>query len=153
MCILCGIGDHFYERHFFDRDSYWTFRATLRSDNPNINGLIAFLNGLITFQNIVPISLYISIEFVRSLQAFFIYADDEIWYKGKDYNEEEEAAQIEENSNEKGEKKKKKKLFSEEIGRRTTAKSFNLSDDLGQIEYIFSDKTGTLVSVDYTGWV
>jgi len=29
-------------------------------------------------------------------------------------------------------------------GRRTTARSWNLSDDLGQIEYIFSDKTGTL---------
>lgn len=29
-------------------------------------------------------------------------------------------------------------------GRRTMARSWNLSDDLGQIEYIFSDKTGTL---------
>ena len=29
-------------------------------------------------------------------------------------------------------------------GRRTTARSWNLSDDLGQIEYVFSDKTGTL---------
>ncbi len=27
---------------------------------------------------------------------------------------------------------------------RTTARSWNLSDDLGQIEYVFSDKTGTL---------
>lgn len=29
-------------------------------------------------------------------------------------------------------------------GRRTMARSWNLSDDLGQVEYIFSDKTGTL---------
>jgi P-type E1-E2 ATPase len=29
----------------------------------------------------------------------------------------------------------------------TQARSYNLSDDLGQIEYIFSDKTGTLTQV------
>lgn len=61
-------------------------------------------------QNIVPISLYISIEFTRLVQAGYIWGDDDM--KGN--------------------------------GRRTTARSWNLSDDLGQIEYIFSDKTGTL---------
>lgn len=35
-------------------------------------------------------------------------------------------------------------IFYEKTGRRTTARSWNLSDDLGQIQYIFSDKTGTL---------
>lgn len=69
---------------------------------------------MICFQNIVPISLYISIEFVRLLQAFFIYADDDIMYR------------------------------TSETKRRTVARSWNLTDDLGQIEYIFSDKTGTL---------
>ena len=67
---------------------------------------------LIAFQNIVPISLYISIEAVRTCQALFIYFDREIFY--------------------------------EKTGQATLARSWNLSDDLGQIEYIFSDKTGTL---------
>ena len=65
------------------------------------------------FQNIVPISLYISIEFVRTCQAAFIYYDLEMVHKGQS----------------------------------TVARSWNLSDDLGQIEYIFSDKTGTLTQV------
>lgn len=34
-------------------------------------------------------------------------------------------------------------------GQPTLARSWNLSDDLGQIEYIFSDKTGTLTQVRY----
>jgi phospholipid-translocating ATPase len=67
------------------------------------------------FQNIVPISLYISIEFVRTCQAAFIYFDKDIMY--------------------------------EKNGQATVARSWNLSDDLGQIEYIFSDKTGTLTQV------
>ena len=67
------------------------------------------------FQNIVPISLYISIEFVRTCQAAFIYFDAEMVYK--------------------------------KTGQATLARSWNLSDDLGQIQYIFSDKTGTLTQV------
>lgn len=64
------------------------------------------------FQNIIPISLYISIEAVRTIQALFIYFDHEMYYKPTDTP--------------------------------TLARTWNLSDDLGQIEYIFSDKTGTL---------
>ncbi|PWZ00210.1 phospholipid-translocating P-type ATPase [Testicularia cyperi] len=112
VSVACAIANYFLEQYYFDRGAYWEYLAIFSNDNPRINGLIAFANSLITFQNIVPISLYISFEFVRLAQAFFIYDDYDIWY--------------------------------EKTNRRTTAKSWNLSDDLGQIEYIFSDKTGTL---------
>jgi phospholipid-translocating ATPase len=68
-----------------------------------------------SFQNIVPISLYISIEFVRTCQAAFIYFDSEMYYEKTDQP--------------------------------SLARTWNLTDDLGQIEYIFSDKTGTLTQV------
>ncbi|CAO1629409.1 unnamed protein product [Parajaminaea phylloscopi] len=112
MAIGCAIADSLIEQHYFDRDAYWEFGATQSDDNPHINGLVTFGNALITFQNIVPISLYISIEAVRTVQAYFIFDDADIFY--------------------------------EKTNRRTTARSWNLSDDLGQIRYIFSDKTGTL---------
>ncbi|KAK4053823.1 hypothetical protein OIV83_001479 [Microbotryomycetes sp. JL201] len=118
MCAMCALasccGDHFLQVDQSGEGAYWLYGNDTRGDNPNVNGIITFANALIAFQNIVPISLYISIEFVRLVQAFFIWADDEIYYKNN------------------GTK------------RRTTARSWNLSDDLGQIEYIFSDKTGTL---------
>ncbi|KAK4058822.1 hypothetical protein OIO90_000268 [Microbotryomycetes sp. JL221] len=114
MCAMCALGDHFLQVDQSDEGAYWLYGNNTSGDNPNVNGIITFANALIAFQNIVPISLYISIEFVRLVQAFFIWGDDEIYYKNN------------------GTK------------RRTTARSWNLSDDLGQIEYIFSDKTGTL---------
>lgn len=76
---------------------------------------------LVRFQLIVPISLYISIEFVKTCQAAWIYFDADIWYA--------------------------------KANQATIARSWNLSDDLGQIEYIFSDKTGTLTQVsDISRW-
>ncbi|CAG8554921.1 10831_t:CDS:2 [Ambispora leptoticha] len=76
------------------------------------SAFMTFWVCLIIFQNIVPISLYITIELVKSVQAYFIHSDVDIYYEKLDYP--------------------------------CTPKTWNISDDLGQIEYIFSDKTGTL---------
>ncbi len=80
--------------------------------SPTMSGFITFWGAIILFQNLVPISLYITLEIVRLLQAVFIYSDVEMYY--------------------------------EKIDQPCIPKSWNISDDVGQIEYIFSDKTGTL---------
>ncbi|KAJ7220788.1 phospholipid-transporting ATPase 1 [Mycena pura] len=77
-----------------------------------LNALVTFVSCIIAFQNIVPISLYISIEIVKTIQAFFISQDIEMYYEAYDTP--------------------------------CVPKTWNISDDLGQIEYVFSDKTGTL---------
>ncbi|UZJ52902.1 hypothetical protein CBS101457_002222 [Exobasidium rhododendri] len=112
MATACAIADSLIEVHFFNLTAYWEYLAIFSDDNPHINGLVTFGNSLITFQNIVPISLYISIEVVRTIQAYLIFDDYDIYY--------------------------------EKTNRRTIARSWNLADDLGQIQYVFSDKTGTL---------
>jgi phospholipid-translocating ATPase len=80
--------------------------------SPALSGFVTFWAAIILFQNLVPISLYISLEIVRTLQAVFIYSDVLMYY--------------------------------DEIDQPCIPKSWNISDDVGQIEYIFSDKTGTL---------
>lgn len=76
------------------------------------NGVIAFFVTLIIYQSLVPISLYISVEIIKTLQAFFIFSDVRMYYDRLDFP--------------------------------CLPKAWNISDDLGQIEYVFSDKTGTL---------
>lgn len=73
---------------------------------------LSYSSCLIAFQNIVPISLYISIEIVKTIQAYFIAQDIDMYYQPLDAP--------------------------------CAPKTWNISDDLGQIEYVFSDKTGTL---------
>ncbi|EJU00708.1 phospholipid-translocating P-type ATPase [Dacryopinax primogenitus] len=112
ISVVCAIADSAIEKQKQPMGAYWLYDDNRSGDNPSINGLITFFQALITFQNVIPISLYLSIEFVWTCQAAFIYFDKEIWYDKTDTA--------------------------------TLARSWNLSDDLGQIQYVMSDKTGTL---------
>ncbi|KAG0256950.1 hypothetical protein DFQ27_005390 [Actinomortierella ambigua] len=80
--------------------------------SPFMSAFITFWSCLILYQNIVPISLYISIEIVKTAQAYFIHKDID--------------------------------MYDERLNQPCVPKTWNISDDLGQVEYIFSDKTGTL---------
>ncbi|PGH26409.1 hypothetical protein AJ80_01907 [Polytolypa hystricis UAMH7299] len=110
MCLVSGIvmgvtwGQGNNSLNFFEFGSY--------GGSPSLDGFITFWAAIILFQNLVPISLYISLEIVRTVQAIFIHSDNFMYYDKLEYP--------------------------------CTPKSWNISDDLGQIEYIFSDKTGTL---------
>ncbi|OQR96809.1 phospholipid-transporting ATPase, partial [Achlya hypogyna] len=70
----------------------------------------AFFTFLILYNNLVPISLYVSLDMVKVAQAKNISADPEMCHEGF----------------------------------HAIARTSDLNEDLGQIEYIFSDKTGTL---------
>ncbi|THV03978.1 phospholipid-translocating ATPase [Dendrothele bispora CBS 962.96] len=112
MSIVCAVADSSLEKYYYPRGAPWLYADNQSDDNPSVNGAITWVFALLTFQTLVPISLYLSIEVVRTLQSAWIYFDKDICY--------------------------------EKNGQATQARSWNLSDDLGQIEYIFSDKTGTL---------
>ncbi|CAJ0628288.1 3146_t:CDS:10 [Entrophospora sp. SA101] len=103
------------ETNFHPRSSSDVFNYDGNDDvgrGPFLSGFVTFWTSMVLFQNIVPISLYITIELVKTMQAYFIYSDIEIYYEKLDYP--------------------------------CVPRTWNISDDLGQIEYIFSDKTGTL---------
>ncbi|KAJ2593864.1 hypothetical protein H4R99_005965 [Coemansia sp. RSA 1722] len=75
-------------------------------------GFALFWSAMIMLQNIIPIALYVSIEFVKSWHAYWMYQDMHMYYAPGDS--------------------------------RCKVLNWNISDDLGQVSYIFSDKTGTL---------
>ncbi|ORY12339.1 hypothetical protein BCR34DRAFT_482725 [Clohesyomyces aquaticus] len=111
MCLVSGIILGIFWAKPDTSHSLFEF-GSYGNNNAALDGVISFWAGVILFQNLVPISLYITLEIIRTLQAFFIYSDVHMYYEKLDYP--------------------------------CTPKSWNISDDVGQIEYIFSDKTGTL---------
>jgi phospholipid-transporting ATPase len=69
-------------------------------------------NWVLIFGNFVPISLLVTIETVKFIQAIFIAGDD--------------------------------KMYTAKCDTKVVVQSSNLNEELGQISYVFSDKTGTL---------
>ena len=110
MCFVSGLVEGIIWSQGDNSIDFFEFGSI--GGKPSLDGFITFWAAVILFQNMVPISLYISLEIIKTCQAFFIYSDTEMYYEKIDYP--------------------------------CTPKSWNISDDLGQIEYIFSDKTGTL---------
>ncbi|KAI9599809.1 hypothetical protein KEM48_006338 [Puccinia striiformis f. sp. tritici PST-130] len=111
LCTVNAVGDGILQGTVKTSATFYEAGASV-SSNAVLDALVTFGAALILFQSIVPISLVITLEFVRSIQALTIFRDIEMYY--------------------------------EPLNCPAEPKSWNLSDDLGQIEYIFSDKTGTL---------
>ncbi|XP_030525252.1 probable phospholipid-transporting ATPase 4 [Rhodamnia argentea] len=76
------------------------------------SGLCHFVTALMLYGYLIPISLYVSIEMVKFLQAIFINGDLD--------------------------------MYDEQSGVHAHARTSNLNEELGQVDTILSDKTGTL---------
>ncbi|KAI9179413.1 hypothetical protein H9P43_004733 [Blastocladiella emersonii ATCC 22665] len=112
ICLVCAIAGIFWSRWAADVRAPFLPMGAAGGYDYAYTAFLAFWSSLIAFQNIVPISLYLTVEIVKTLQAYFIFTDAEMYY--------------------------------EQLDLPCVPKSWNLADDLGQIEYVFSDKTGTL---------
>lgn len=110
LSLVAGILNGVWWRRTNTSNYFFNFGAI--GSTPAVTGLVTFWAAVILLQNLIPISLYISIEIIKTVQAFFIWSDVFMYYAPVDYP--------------------------------CTPKSWSISDDLGQVEYIFSDKTGTL---------
>ncbi|XP_072832128.1 phospholipid-transporting ATPase IB-like isoform X1 [Vicugna pacos] len=67
---------------------------------------------IILYHNLIPISLLVTLEIVKYVQALFINWDEDMHYKANNVY--------------------------------AMARTSNLNEELGQVKYLFSDKTGTL---------
>ncbi|KJE94477.1 hypothetical protein, variant [Capsaspora owczarzaki ATCC 30864] len=80
--------------------------------NRYLSAFINFWSFALILQSLVPISLYVTVEMVKLVQALFISQDLDMYWAATDTP--------------------------------AWARTSALSEELGQLEYIFSDKTGTL---------
>ncbi|KCV68110.1 hypothetical protein H696_05363 [Fonticula alba] len=113
LCVVVGVVHGVRMAHLLDIQPPVPF-LSLRWTSPGLVGFMAVFTMMIITQNIVPIALYASLEFIRLMQSYFIREDDALQHR--------------------------------KTGERCIPRSWNIHDNLGQIEYIFTDKTGTLTT-------
>uniref|UniRef100_H2YBK1 Phospholipid-transporting ATPase n=1 Tax=Ciona savignyi TaxID=51511 RepID=H2YBK1_CIOSA len=111
LATVTAVGNTIWERYVgvhFQVYMPWASYAP----NEYMSGFLMFWSYIIILNTVVPISLFVSIEFIRVGQSWFINFDRAMYYEKKDLP--------------------------------ALARTTTLNEELGQIEYVFSDKTGTL---------
>uniref|UniRef100_A0A8C5PGP7 Phospholipid-transporting ATPase n=1 Tax=Leptobrachium leishanense TaxID=445787 RepID=A0A8C5PGP7_9ANUR len=107
ISLVCSIGASIWNARHGQKDWYLILNYGGAS-NFGLN----FLTFIILFNNLIPISLLVTLEVVKFIQAYFINWDVDMHYEPSDTS--------------------------------AMARTSNLNEELGQVKYIFSDKTGTL---------
>ncbi|KAJ8271825.1 hypothetical protein COCON_G00106840, partial [Conger conger] len=107
ISLVCSIGQTIWKaRH--GNDAWYMDLNYGGAANFGLN----FLTFIILFNNLIPISLLVTLEVIKFVQAYFINWDMDMLY--------------------------------EPTKTPAMARTSNLNEELGQVKYIFSDKTGTL---------
>uniref|UniRef100_A0A671XMH9 Phospholipid-transporting ATPase n=1 Tax=Sparus aurata TaxID=8175 RepID=A0A671XMH9_SPAAU len=109
ISLVCSIGQTIWKYQYGNDAWYMDLNCT---DGGAANFGLNFLTFIILFNNLIPISLLVTLEVIKFIQAFFINWDTDMLY--------------------------------EPTNTPAMARTSNLNEELGQVKYIFSDKTGTL---------
>jgi len=112
MTICCGFWESFVGYDFSIYLPWEDYVSSDRRIGALEKSLLVFPSYIIILNTVVPISLYVSVEFIRLIQSKFIDWDINMFYEPNNVPAQ--------------------------------ARTTTLNEELGQIEYIFSDKTGTL---------
>lgn len=107
ISLVCSIGQTIW-KYQYGNDAWYMDLNYGGAANFGLN----FLTFIILFNNLIPISLLVTLEVIKFVQAFFINWDTDMVY--------------------------------EVTNTPAMARTSNLNEELGQVKYIFSDKTGTL---------
>jgi magnesium-transporting ATPase (P-type) len=107
ICIICSLGSFIWAYLYQNNHKYLP-----HDEKIGLTSFLTFFTYFLLLNTMIPISLVVSLEFVKLTQAYFMAEDDH--------------------------------MYTKENNRRLKVFSSSLNEELGQIEYIFTDKTGTL---------
>merc|ERR1712045_950656 len=109
ICLMCAILSGDWSAS--NKDAWYLYSDIA----PELDAFYKFFTWFIIFAQFIPISLLVSMEVVKFVQAQFMQWDINMYTKLRGKTD-----------------------------KFCTVQNSNLNEELGQIDYVFSDKTGTL---------
>ena len=110
LCVLFGYLSLIWEERV--KNIYTYIYKEVEEENRFVKFLTNTMTFFVLYANMIPISLYVVLEIIKSIQGLLISHDLEI--------------------------------YDESIDKKANCRTTELIEELGQVEFIFSDKTGTL---------
>eukprot|EP00164_Ancoracysta_twista_P004223 GFYU01005686.1.p1 GENE.GFYU01005686.1~~GFYU01005686.1.p1 ORF type:complete len:1561 (-),score=558.29 GFYU01005686.1:520-5202(-) len=117
ICVICGFAAGFAAHRADGRHQYLALQASENfGGKPEHVAWLSFFGYFVLFSAVIPISLYITLEFMRLMAAYFIENDPDMYHG--------------------------------ESNTSARARTTSLVEDLGAVEFLLTDKTGTLTRGD-----
>eukprot|EP00026_Physarum_polycephalum_P000158 Phypoly_transcript_00158.p1 GENE.Phypoly_transcript_00158~~Phypoly_transcript_00158.p1 ORF type:complete len:1281 (-),score=198.53 Phypoly_transcript_00158:23-3865(-) len=110
ICVVCSVGHNQWQINKEDQEDMWG--PWYLGPNPKYDFI--YVSYIILYNTLIPLSMYVSMEMVRVINAQFINNDVEMYDETTDIP--------------------------------SAARNTNILEELGQIQYLLSDKTGTLTN-------
>ncbi|XP_037069797.1 probable phospholipid-transporting ATPase IA isoform X3 [Pollicipes pollicipes] len=107
LCVISAVASEFWTVRHQATDWYLGL-----DEMSTVNFGYNLLTFIILYNNLIPISLQVTVEIARFIQALYINMDHEMYYEPTDTP--------------------------------AMARTSNLNEELGQVKYVLTDKTGTL---------
>lgn len=108
LCVIGAIGCRMWLSSYEGVDAPFL----ISKNSLDYESFFTFWTFIIILQVMIPLSLYVTIEFCKILQVYHIHNNFD--------------------------------LFDLTTNKRTECRAMNITEELGQVQHIFSDKTGTL---------
>lgn len=84
LCIFTTVADYIFESAAIKTSPPWLDDTFTVSFDQATKSLSTFCLSVLVYQNLVPISLVISVELVKTMQSWLIYKDLELYYDKTD---------------------------------------------------------------------
>ena len=105
--ISAGLNSYYYNTYIYMENYFPKYKFS-----PSKDSAFVYLSYLIIYYYFIPITVYVTIEFVRMIQAYFLWVNSD--------------------------------LYSHYRQKQLVVRTVSVMEELGAIDYIFTDKTGTL---------
>lgn len=112
FCLLTAIGSYIWSALYLHSTDTHHINYLWKKYSIGVDAIINFFAYFLLLNTMIPISLIVTLEFVKLFQSFFVNKDVD--------------------------------MYNDENKRFARVSTTTIIEELGQVEYVFSDKTGTL---------